>query len=103
MKTKSFLMLCVALRAFSCKPKSVSECDNALDWAIRMADSELARGVPGANANSPRFKWDYACGVGLKGLLDLYDLTGDTKYYDYVADFSDTVVAEDGSIKTYRL
>lgn len=106
MKTKTFLLplsLLVAMLALSCQPKAVSECDKALDWSVRMADSELTRGVPGAAVDSPRFKWDYAVGVGLKGLLDLYDLTGEQKYYDYVADFSDKVVADDGSIKTYRL
>ena len=68
-----------------------------------MADSQITKGIGGTNVDSPRFKWDYSAGVGLKSLLDLYELTGEKKYNDYVLSFADKVVAEDGTIKSYNV
>lgn len=99
---KLFACTVAVAAAVSCSQQK-SESYNALDWSVRMADSELVRGLPGTNVDSPRFKWDYSAGVGLKAFLDLYETVGDQKYYDAVYTFSDKVVSEDGSIKTYSV
>lgn len=97
---KSILIIAAAVMAVACTGVKQSD---YMAWSVKMADSEVTRGVPGANVDSPRFKWDYAVGVDLKALLDIYDATGDEKYYAPVLEFADKVVAEDGSIKTYQL
>jgi unsaturated rhamnogalacturonyl hydrolase len=48
-------------------------------------------------------KWDYCHGLELQAFLDLYDAYNDKKYFDYAVSYADTMVCEDGSIKTYTL
>lgn len=45
--------------------------------------------------------WNYIDGCMLKGLLDLYEITEEEKYYQFVKDFIDYYVQPDGTIKTY--
>lgn len=92
-----------SLLSLSCSKKELQPADEPLVWAGRMADSQITKGIGGTNVDSPRFKWDYSAGVGLKSLLDLYELTGEKKYNDYVLSFADKVVSEDGTIKSYNV
>ena len=45
--------------------------------------------------------WNYIDGCMLTALLDMAELTGERRYFDFVEGFVDDVVAEDGSIRTY--
>lgn len=72
---------------------------------IRMADSEIARlgdsleyGKSNANA-----KWNYQTGLFLKSLLDIYNHTGEQKYFDYTKKVIDSFLNNDGTIKTYKM
>ncbi len=52
-------------------------------------------------------KWGYTQGLELKAMLDFADVQGDDGYrrmvYDYVEGYTDTLVREDGSIRTYDM
>ena len=48
-------------------------------------------------------KWSYDFGVVWRGMEMLYALTGQDKYFRYIYDALDSVVAEDGQIAGYRL
>ncbi len=45
--------------------------------------------------------WNYIDGCMLTALLDMAELTGERRYFDFVEGFVDDFVAEDGSIRTY--
>lgn len=72
-------------------------------YSIRMAQSEMKR-FPQAwmldHAKTPR--WGYHQGVEFKAILDLWKKTGDKTYYNYVKVYGDSIIAADGTIKTYN-
>jgi alpha-L-fucosidase 2 len=73
-------------------------------YSLRMADSQIAR-HPHAwqteNARAPR--WGYTHGAVAKAMLDLYEHTGDARYFHYGKGYADTLISADGIIKTYRM
>lgn len=76
----------------------------ALSYAIRMADSEMARCPESWQLDFQRtLKWDYCHGLELQAFLDLYEYTGDKKYFDYALAYADTMIHEDGSITAYKV
>jgi len=64
-------------------------------WAVRMAESIMAR-RPGKYD-----KWDYVTGTVLKGFEEVWRITGDSRYYEYIKSTLDAVVREDGTIEGY--
>lgn len=73
-------------------------------WSVRMADSEMARCPESWQLDFQKgLKWDYCHGLELQAFLDLYDAYGDKKYFDYAVAYADTMINNDGSIKTYKL
>lgn len=74
-------------------------------WAIRMADSEMARRGDSLNYGgpNPKAKWEYTTGLFLKSLLDLWQATGDKKYLDYVSSVIDSYLETNGAIRTYQM
>ncbi len=82
----------------------VSSGSDALAVAGRLAASEMARrGDSLFCGKDPKAKWAYETGVFLKGLESIWNLTGESKYYDYVKNVIDSYVEPDGSIRTYKL
>lgn len=73
-------------------------------WSVKMADAQIAR-YPQAwqieNAKTPR--WGYTHGAVAKAMLDLYEHTGDPRYFRYAKGYADTLITPQGEIKTYRL
>lgn len=64
--------------------------------AIHMADSVIQRyPVTG-------LKWAYEWGLALKGVLEVWKATGESKYFDYVKRNVDLLVQDNGSIRTYQ-
>ena len=84
-----------------CRLKIVSE---SIDYAIKMADSEMARCPESWQLDFQKtLKWDYCHGLELQAFLDLYEFTNDKKYFDYALAYADTMIHEDGSIETYKI
>lgn len=85
----------------------ISSCENQQQetpkkWSVRMADSEMVRFPELWTVDSIRIPfWGYTHGVIAKSMLDMYDYTGDKKYYQYVYDYADTLIKEGGYIVTY--
>ena len=46
--------------------------------------------------------WNYIDGCMITALLQLHELTGDARYFDFCKGFIDAFVGEDGSIRTFR-
>ena len=73
-------------------------------YAKWFADSEMKR-FPEAWQldHGKRLFFGYAQGVGCCAMLEMWKATGDAKYYDYVAEWADTIVFEDGNIHLYDM
>lgn len=51
----------------------------------------------------PALKWDYCHGLELGAMLDVYDRYNDQEIFDYALAYADTMILNDGTIKTYKL
>lgn len=76
-----------------------------LEWSRRLADSEMARYGDrlfhgGAN---PRARWDYTTSLLGLSMLKLADATGRKAYGEWGAQTVESFVADDGSIRTYKM
>ena len=70
---------------------------SALDWAQRLADSQMTRmGSP------PKAKWDYTDAFFSTSLLALSDQTGNATYADFATKLTGAMVATDGTIPGYK-
>ena len=77
------------------------------DWdegsmARWMADSEMAR-FPRAYQldHGKRLFFGYAQGVGCCAMLKMWHATGESRYYDYVKQWADSLISEQGEILLY--
>jgi unsaturated rhamnogalacturonyl hydrolase len=68
-----------------------------------MTDSEISRNPESWMLDfSKAPKWNYCHGLVLSAIQQTYEKTGDTKYYDYIKSYADTMIIEDGDvIRTY--
>ena len=75
-----------------------------LKWSERMMLSEMQR-FPEAwmldFSESP--KWTYPTAIILDGAEQLYIKTGKKEYYNYIHDFGEKLIQEDGTILTYEI
>lgn len=72
---------------------------NKATWAEQMARSAMARWKdPGATGISPFPKWSYEQGVVLKGIEDVWKLTGNGAYFRYIRHSMDYFVSSDGGM-----
>lgn len=76
----------------------------ALKYAIDIVNSEMVRCPESWQLDfQPTLKWDYCHGLELQAFLQLYDRTGNEKYFDYALAYADTMIHADGSITAYKL
>ena len=75
-----------------------------LKWSERMMLSEMQR-FPESwmldFSKSP--KWTYPAAIVLDASEKLYAKTGKKEYYDYISDFEEKLIKDDGSIISYEL
>lgn len=73
-------------------------------YYLRMAESEMQRNPESWMVDfSKDIKWNYTHGLVLQAMIQVSEKSGDEKYYRYAEAYADTMVNEDGSIKTYVL
>ncbi|GAB6009774.1 glycoside hydrolase family 88/105 protein [Dysgonomonas reticulitermitis] len=69
-----------------------------------MADSEMKRNPEAWMIDfSKTPKWNYCHGLEMMAILQVWEKTGDIKYYDYVYAYTDRMVNDDGTIKSYSV
>ncbi len=102
MKALNSLLLMVVLVFSSCSaPASENE---ALIVAEKMVVSDMKRNPePWTIDFQKKPKWEYTHGLMMSADLALYHETGKEKYLDYVMQYADMFISEDGSILTYKL
>lgn len=73
-------------------------------WSVRMADSEMKRNPePWMIDFRETPKWEYTQGLVLKAILQVWQATGEDKYFRYVLAYYDQFIDSTGNILTYRL
>lgn len=77
---------------------------DTLNWSERMALSEIHR-VPNPTLIDFRTTpaWSYTNGLVLQAISKVYDQTNNQKLIDYIFDYGNRIINEDGTIKTYKL
>ncbi len=71
-------------------------------WAKKMAESVMQRTPKLYEDKGYGGKWSYDYGVVLKGFANLWQQTGDPRYFQYIQENMDHFIGEDGSIRGYR-
>lgn len=106
--------LVLLLAIVGCKQKQKKETEilaekalavsDTLKWSERMALSEIHR-VPNPTLIDFRTTpaWSYTNGLVLQAISKVYDQTNNQKLIDYIFDYSNRIINEDGTIKTYKL
>ncbi|WP_179021059.1 glycoside hydrolase family 88/105 protein [Winogradskyella forsetii] len=86
------------------EPKAEMEISDTLKWSERMALSEIKR-FPDPTLLDFRKKpnWSYTNGLVLQAMSRVYDQTNNEKVYDYIYEYADRMINEDGSINSYKL
>ncbi len=79
-------------------------CANAQKTALQFANSEMKR-FPEAWQldHGKRLYFGYSQGLGCLAMLKVWKHTGDRKYLDYVIEWADTVINDDGKIHLYKM
>ncbi|MCF1190987.1 glycoside hydrolase family 88 protein [Mangrovimonas sp. AS39] len=77
---------------------------DTLKWSERMALSEIER-FPDPTLLDFREKprWSYTNGLVLQAMSRVYEQTHNQKLYDYIYDYGNRMIHEDGSIETYKI
>ncbi|MDT0688902.1 glycoside hydrolase family 88 protein [Salegentibacter sp. F188] len=100
--------------AVSCKSKEensdkaelqepVTDYEQEKNYSTWMADSEIKRNPEGWTLDfNEKPKWEYTHGLVMTAMEKVHQETGDEKYLDYIKNFADFMVEENGDIKTYK-
>lgn len=76
----------------------------AKPYYLRMAESEIERNPESWMIDfSKKIKWNYTHGLELQAMIQVAQKTGDEKYFQYAEAYADTMINENGTIKTYVL
>lgn len=108
-KLTSYTLLLVVLLSVACRSGQTAAETQAVanpsgkPWSVWMADSEMKRSPQGWMIDfRPEPKWDYTQGLFASALERVWKRTGDRKYFTYIKAFADTMITENGTIKTYK-
>ena len=101
---KVFLILLLAIPILYQCNESGQKKNNTEPYYIRMADSEIQRNPESWMVDfMDKIKWNYTHGLEMQAFTKVYEKTGNNIYFDYALSYADTMVNNDGTIKTYNL
>lgn len=97
MNKKIFIAISVAIACFS-------QAALAQKTGIWFAESEMKRAPQAWQLDhGKRLYFGYAQGVGCTAMLKVWKETGDRKYLDYVIQWADTIINDNGEIHLYKV
>ena len=109
---RSIVMLLICLVVFSCKPglkggkgsePGSSRIPGSLPWSQRMAETVM-KDYPELwkieQTNKPR--WSYTEGLVALAFLELWENTGNDRYFQYAKGYADTMIESNGKIDDYN-
>jgi unsaturated rhamnogalacturonyl hydrolase len=75
-----------------------------LEMAVRMAESEMVHFPESWTVDfRPQGSWNYTPGLIALAMMEVYEKTGDLRFYEYAKSYADRYIREDGSIDGYKL
>ena len=99
----------IVQRSSAIKTASVGEIDSlqvptSWSWSTRIAESFLLRhhGSVTYDTGSPNQRWNYEQGLMLVALHQMWLLTNEHRYFDFIKGNIDLFVDESGNIRTYK-
>lgn len=100
----SVLFLSFALCTITAQETLPVASSSSSSYARRFADSEMVR-FPQAYQldHGKRLFFGYAQGVGCCAMLQIWKTTGERRYYDYVKQWADSLINEQGEIHLYDM
>lgn len=97
------VFLLLLFMALSCQVCTSKPKDSDAKYYVWMADSEMKRNPESWMLDfSKAPKWNYCHGLELQSILQVWQKTNDSKYFDYAYAFADTMIDERGRIHTYK-
>ncbi len=72
-------------------------CYSTTPWSVRMVESEMKRHNPYSNS------WGYVEGTFLKSVEQLWRITGDSRYFQYIQNSLDAGFNSNGALKSYDI
>lgn len=103
---KAFFILLIGAAMTACSASRTPSAapSDYLQKTVRIAQSEMQHNPELWMADFLKApKWDYTQGLIAKAMLELYQVTNDSAYLDYVQAFADYFILPDGTIETYKL
>lgn len=75
------------------------------EYSLKMLNSEMQRCPNAAELDGMegKLKWNYTTGLELLSFLDVYEKTKDNKILEYVYNWYDSIISEDGTIYSYSI
>ena len=78
--------------------------DNLLPMSERMAQSEMQRNPQAWSIDWREYpRWTYTHGLVLLSMAKLYEKTAKAEYFEYIKNYADTLINEQGDIATYDI
>ncbi len=103
---KASICLIILLFIASCVSTKKATDGNAmkpLEWAIKMADSDIVRNPdPRYIDFRPQPKWEYTNGLMCSAMMQLWKESKQKKYFDYAKMYADSMISEEAEIDTYK-
>jgi unsaturated rhamnogalacturonyl hydrolase len=97
------LLLIGALAGVATAQTSEPRVSKTAPWSVRMADSDIIRNPTASTIDfvkEPR--WNYTNGLFCSAIEQVWKKTGDEKYYNYIKQYADEMIDENGVIKLYK-
>src|SRR5690606_3878416 len=111
MSTPLMAIMAGALTLASCSGNKTESSNTGVEdssaenvsYAAWMADSEIKR------TPDPQYldfrdkpKWEYTNGLICSAMMEVYDETGEERFFNYAKSYADSMINESGDIKTYK-
>lgn len=102
---RAFICLSLLLSATACSVQKRGYGRTDAPLSLRVVQSETARCPVASELDflQGKLKWNYTTGLELKSFLDVYERYGGDSIYRYAEEWYDAMIADDGSIRSYKL
>lgn len=96
-------LFCLTLLVCSCRSLKTNSTMRYMALAQDVANSEMKHNPELWTCDgAEKPKWEYTPTLVARSFVELYQTTGDTKYFDHAKKFADMFVNEQGDILTYK-
>jgi len=99
-----YALICITILLSGCSSDTSAIKGNDKVWSVKMAESVIKRNPePWMIDFRETPKWEYTQGLVLKSILEVWKNYQDDRYLNYVMEYYNQFVKEDGSIWLYKM